>query len=260
MPDFPNIVNRQTKQRRDHPFDVEQLLLTKGLTPVRDDVITSRDGPKSKTIKKLLEDWKEEPSVVTSKDRRSTRVASNKGKIDESGSIEARVRNHVQDLLNIMPRRFASSLPKLCIFPCPLEGGIAGKYCTKETIGEEAVLILNSSMAFSSSRAVIWHLLGHWIHLEGPQGYRDAISERFTILTAGEDVKLSADNGFRYKRAHFSSDYAGKIYDGLDPGTELLAVMGTESIANGTIASQLADPHCRELTKTILGIFGYGRT
>jgi hypothetical protein len=113
-------------------------------------------------------------------------------------------------------------------------------------------------MEFSSSGAVIWHLLGHWVHLEGPQGYRDAIGERFTTLTAGEDVKLSAANGFRYKRDHFSLDYAGKIYDGLDPGTELLAVMGTESLANGTIAYQLADPHCRELTRTIMGIFGYG--
>jgi hypothetical protein len=39
-------------------------------------------------------------------------------------------------------------------------------------------------------------------------------------------------------------NYTGKTYDGLDPGTELLAVMGTESLANGTIAYQLADPHC----------------
>jgi hypothetical protein len=70
-----------------------------------------------------------------------------------------------------MPRRSASCLPKLCIFPCLLEEDIVGKYCTKETLGEDAVLILNSSMKFRSSRAVIWHLLGHGIHLEGPQGY-----------------------------------------------------------------------------------------
>lgn len=169
------IENRPTKQPRDHVFDVEQLLLAKGLTPVRDDVIASRDRPKFKSIKKLFEDWQEEPSFVTGKDRRSTRVASNEGESAESPSIEARVRNHVQGLLNLLPRRFASCLPKICIFPCPLEDGIAGKYCTKETIGEEAVLLLNSSMDVSSSRAVIWHLLGRWIHLEGPQGYRDVI-------------------------------------------------------------------------------------
>jgi hypothetical protein len=73
------------------------------------------------------------------------------------------------------------------------------------------------------ARRVLHHELMHWVHLEGPQWYRDSIAKHFAERTAGEKVEhLGAyASDVRGKKDKWYEVYAGRIYHGLPDGAEV---------------------------------------
>jgi hypothetical protein len=81
---------------------------------------------------------------------------------------------------------------------------------------------------------VVFHELTHWLHLNGPQWYKDSIREHFQARTQGEKAKALPGYGSRGKKDNWYDAYAGRIYpnsldstqgDGLEVPTRYLETL-----------------------------------
>ena len=141
---------------------------------------------------------------------------------DASGNLStASVRQMLQDFLNFFPPDLLKSLPKLKIVVGRLDGA-NGEY-------SDGRVALNYSRLLNDPdqlRKTFYHELMHWIHIEGPVAYRDAIYQHFKDRTAGELLARLPRYGFEVLglKDDWYEPYAGRIYPGHPIGYQGLEV------------------------------------
>jgi len=139
---------------------------------------------------------------------------------DASGPLsEASIRQVAQDFLNFFPPALLQSLPKLRIQIGSINGlGAYGNCIVKlnyAALGRDPDQIAST----------VFHEMMHWIHMEGPQAFRDLMQAHFQTRTAGEVLKYlpGYGNAVGLKDDWYDS-YAGRVYRGMTNGNTGLEV------------------------------------
>lgn len=143
----------------------------------------------------------------------------------KSGELTAReITRSVQDMLDILPRDLASSLPELRIKLLPrfTENGkkthTAGMYRKGGSLrlATDSLKGLKGAAKKQEMRRILSHELMHWVHLEakGPQAdaYRAAIATHYQQRTAGAALETSP-YGYKFRRDGWWNLYAGAQYE-----------------------------------------------
>jgi hypothetical protein len=170
----------------------------------------------------------------------------------------------IEDYLNMVPRDIANNLPKLAITvtePDVIWKGMqyGPKWDGKYDYGGN--VLLGSHLNQDAARLTLFHELTHWVHIEGPGWYRDAIQAHFAERTAGEDVAHLA--GYRDetvgKRDDWYKSYAGKVLPGEEAapsGIELAPTyIETLALPDEQLAGLLSDPQFCETLDVTLSVF-----
>lgn len=141
---------------------------------------------------------------------------------------EKEIRRTVQDLLNILPRAMADTLPKVKITLMDTKMGTAnGEY--DFTNHEVRVTTYNMKGLKGEERRrelrrVLSHELMHWAHISSKgtaaDAYRTAITDHYTARTAGEPLLPGG-----YRRDKWWDLYAGREYGGVE---KRLGIRGIE--------------------------------
>jgi hypothetical protein len=111
---------------------------------------------------------------------------------------------------------------------------------------------------------VLFHELMHWVHREGPQWYRDAITKHFNERTSGEAIVhlTGYDSTTVGKRDKWYEIYAGRVYGhGIERPGEAGVEVPTRYIewltkSPAWMAERWNDPNFRETMLVVLrGLF-----
>lgn len=139
----------------------------------------------------------------------------------QAGAItEKEIKRAVQDLLDILPRAMADSLPKVKIHitDASLGRGVNGEYDSdKHTVKvtTRAVTGLTGEERRREMHRVLSHELMHWGHLSstgpGADRYRAAIRSHYATRTAG-DTLIASPGGGGYRQDKWWDLYAGREY------------------------------------------------
>jgi len=183
----------------------------------------------------------------------SERIESVVGIEDSICFTEENIRGVVQEMLNYLPPRLADSLPKLKIGLRSMKNG--GSY------GRDGIVFLNPDKIGTDMfrfRKTLYHEMMHWVHLEGPQGYRDLVSQHYERRTNGEATVQIPDyaDGTIGKLDQWYEAYAGRIYEH-QKETELGSEVPTRYIeflafSPERMANLWNDAHFRETMKIVL--------
>jgi len=143
----------------------------------------------------------------------------------DGGELTAReVTRGVQDILDLLPRKIAQTLPKLRIkFVERLtkDGKVesrSGRYRSggQLQISTSGLKGLRGAARKEEMRRILSHELMHWVHIDsrGPaaDAYRAAIRAHYLQRTAGEKLETSAE-GYKFRRDGWWKDYCGVEYD-----------------------------------------------
>jgi hypothetical protein len=128
---------------------------------------------------------------------------------------KANMEKEVQAFLDLLPPSLVAKLPKLHvsadIFDARGDYRMGGRVRAHISLNNDA----------EETHRVLFHELMHWVHLEGPKWYRDAIAKHFEARTAGEKVVELGLYGVSGKKDKWYEVYAGRIYSGYPLGTEV---------------------------------------
>ncbi len=128
---------------------------------------------------------------------------------------KANMQKEVQEFLDLVPPSLVAKLPKL-----HLEADIFaanGEY----RMGARVRVHVKLNHDAEETHRVLFHELMHWVHLEGPKWYRDAIAKHFEARTAGEKLGYLPGYGLQGKQDKWYEVYAGRVYSGYPSGTEV---------------------------------------
>jgi hypothetical protein len=140
---------------------------------------------------------------------------------DKFGALtEANIRKTVQEFIDFLPPALVRQLPRLELEVKAM--GANGDY----TQGGRVRLGPHLTTTPSEAKRVIFHELMHWVHREGPESYRQIITQHFNARTAGESIKQLHPYGSdtRGKRDRWYEPYAGRVYGFERPGEAGLEV------------------------------------
>lgn len=148
----------------------------------------------------------------------SKAIKSIRGARSAGALTSAEIQRGVQDLLDIMPRELAETLPPLQIQVVDRLRGAAGDYARggRIRISVSAYRGLTGAARRREMRRTLSHELMHWAHLDSRGKaaieYRAAIRSHYATRTAG-DVLETHRIGYRYRRDKWWDNYAGAEYD-----------------------------------------------
>ena len=173
-----------------------------------------------KDVRALIAEMKE-----SSPARAADLVASISGEATRGKFSAKSIMATVQEVVDFLPPSIATGLPKFKIqLAQSLGGGVLGSY-------SDATHTLKISKSAHGKggpdllRETIYHELTHWIHMHGPQSYRDAIKSLYDLRTAGEPlVGVGYTNPVRKDKWWWN--YAGTQY--LNRGETDKTVAGLE--------------------------------
>lgn len=157
----------------------------------------------------LLEELKED-SPATEKDVISSIAGA-------GPQVEAALRNMTEAFLAFVPRSVAKALPKLAL-EVKRTHGSNGYWA-----GDGRVVIGNHLMDMDEMRRVVFHELGHWLHMNLPGDHLvvKGIKARFEQRTKGERIRRLEGYGVTGKRDQWWEAYMGRIYRRADESTHL---------------------------------------
>jgi hypothetical protein len=128
---------------------------------------------------------------------------------------KANMQKEVQEFLDLLPPSLVAKLPKLHleadIFAANGEYRMGGRVRAHVKLNHDA----------EETHRVLFHELMHWVHLEGPKWYRDAIAKHFEARTAGEKLGYLPGYGLQGKQDKWYEVYSGRVYTGYPAGTEV---------------------------------------
>jgi len=158
---------------------------------------------------RLMEQLKE-----TAPAKAGTVLATIHGK--QKGALtQANMEAEVQKFLDLLPPKLVAKLPKLHLSAEVIDANgdyrLGGRVRAHSKLTHDAV----------EAHRVLFHELMHWVHLEGPKWYRDAIAKHFQERTAGEALTHLPGYGLLGKKDKWYEVYAGRAYSGLVDGTEV---------------------------------------
>jgi hypothetical protein len=156
----------------------------------------------------LLEQLREERPVPVERVVRWIKGAQPAGALTDEN-----ISGVVQEFLGYVPQDKALRLPKLEI-QVSRRSDVRGIYVGKGQIKLSAALLDGNP---EQLRRTLFHELGHWLHREGPQGYRDAIADHYEERTKGEISRTLTPYSSVGKKDRWYDIYAGTIYDFEDP-------------------------------------------
>lgn len=161
-------------------------------------------------IRRLLAEIAEEaPEKITDKVVSITGAGlKTKGPLSEAALMKS-----MQGMLDLIPRSVTGALPKFSVVVERSMGNTLGSYDpATQTLRLNHALLSKKPLA--KQRETIYHEMAHWVHLEGPQWYRDAIREHYAARTTGEkSVPSALYSNCRVKRDKWFDEYAGREYD-----------------------------------------------
>ena len=146
----------------------------------------------------------------------------------------------VQDMLDILPREIAETLPKVQITIAERlldEFGktvdTKGDYLTKDAggprirINMQALKNIKGERRRREMRRILSHELAHWLHMDATSHkaieYRLAVKNHYHTRTAGDVPEPDGEGGF-YRKDRFWKKYAGREYKdehGIAAGLEI---------------------------------------
>lgn len=147
------------------------------------------------------------------------------------GVTTRRMKAWVDEFLSYVPPALAQSLPKIeirAVKAGQLRGALGEYKPSSKTI------LVRASSPINSAKETLFHELVHWLHIEGPQWYRDAIASHFAARTAGEAIVPLYPYRASGKLDRWYDPYAGAIYArygpnaGLEVPTRYLQVLAKE--------------------------------
>jgi SPP1 gp7 family putative phage head morphogenesis protein len=144
------------------------------------------------------------------------------GALPEGPLSNAELRASMQGILDMLPAGVAQDLPPITIRVRQHVDGAMGDYSTAK---KELRLSTNhlSLRSPEAQKETVWHEMMHWVHLHGPESYREAIHAHFLQKTQGEAlVNLGYGAKTMGKRDHWWDAYAGRVYPYFgETGTEV---------------------------------------
>jgi hypothetical protein len=173
-------------------------------------------------------------------------IASMHGK--QKGALtQANMEAEVQKFLDLLPPSLVKKLPKLHLSAEVIDAN--GDYRMGGRVRAHSKLTHDAEEA----HRVLFHELMHWVHLEGPQWYRDAIAKHFEARTAGEKLGSLPGYGLQGKQDKWYEVYAGRVYSGYPAGTELpTRYIEWLTFSPEKMASMWTDPVFRETLLIVL--------
>lgn len=168
----------------------------------------------------------------------------------------AYVAHDVTRFFELVPKPILAQLPK---FKIEVKAGDPGAYGSYNA--ETKTLKLNAGTLLKGSGSIvadtIFHELAHWLHLHGPQSYRDTIKAHFVARTAGEKTaKLPGYSQVQGKKDKFFDAYMGTQYAHGDPndGREIPTMVFELLNQPAKFALYWNEPIHRETIKAVLSV------
>lgn len=154
---------------------------------------------------------------VSAPAKQADHVAGITGTKTKGALTETQVRRAVQDVLNLLPRSVADTLPKVSIeLTGKSIGGTANGMYLPDTV-QVQVTSRNMRAGMTQEqrrrefRRILSHELMHWVHLSatgpGADAYRQAITDHFNARTAGDSLVMGS-----FLPDQWWDLYAGKLY------------------------------------------------
>jgi SPP1 gp7 family putative phage head morphogenesis protein len=171
-----------------------------------------------------------------------------------------KVRSMAQQYLDMLPVDLAKALPQPTISVKAINGAL-GEYDFKT----HAINISIANTSESEFRRVLWHEMTHWVHMNGPQEYRDSIATLFSERTKGftepvTTLHATENNLYGYGTTGMEDDladingntYAGRIYrfEAAKPGGLEIPTRHMEKLSSSPAALSAYLNHQSKLTQT----------
>ncbi len=122
------------------------------------------------------------------------------------------LKRDVEEFISMLPPAVAKALPKPVISVVTYsEKSALGQYSKHEnrvTLFAQAI-----EKDRSDAKSTLWHELTHWVHMNGPEWYKEKIRTVFAERTKGEKPRSI---GYKYKAKEdkWWWNYAGTMYPG----------------------------------------------
>jgi hypothetical protein len=166
-----------------------------------------------------------QPGAVRAADKISRFIGTNK-----TGEFsEATLTRYAQEFLDIIPPDIARKLPPF-VLEAKGTSDANGDYHPGQMHLRLFRGALNKQLPFNPNQVkeTLWHEMTHWLHMHGPEDYRERLKKHFQERTAGEKPQASIYGGLTLKDKWWE-EYAGKLYGGSGwPGTNVKPHDGVE--------------------------------
>lgn len=135
------------------------------------------------------------------------------------------MQNAAENFVAMLPKNLARYLPKI-------EMMTASRFALGGTFGDfnpaTNVIRIMAGRTEAQITSTTWHELTHWVHIQGPKWYQDAITAHWSVRTAGEAAVRLRPYSAVGMRDQWDDAYAGSVpslagYTGLPlpPGVEV---------------------------------------
>lgn len=208
-------------------------------------------------IKKLVSELKETSPAPVAHFIRAIHNASAEGAFSE-----AHIRRTVESVVSMLPPDVANALTSkkltLSVLPASTWGRKA-PLADYNSLTHEIRLNRDGIRALVGDQKTnvaerIFHEMGHWIHMNGPQWYKDAIEKLYDSRTAGEPAVWSHTYQVWVKRDRWYDEYAGAV-NKLEVVTRHFQLLANPRKMELEMSKQPNGSTIAENLKTILKIF-----
>lgn len=177
---------------------------------------------------------------------------------------EGRIKSFVNQALSVMPPELVSGLGKLkfVVVNTIPDGSIADYDDSTNVIRLAWQTITAHGLGPQVVRERVFHEMGHWVHIKGPQWYRDAITKLYDNRTKGENLVLSQLYGVPVKLDKWYDEYAGReygrTYRGIEVVTRHFQLFGNPKRMAFLIKNSVHGDTITENMRTVLSVFFKG--
>lgn len=113
----------------------------------------------------------------------------------------------VQAFIDYVPADKARALPKLNVQT------VAARYRGQYSRGGSVEISTSTIQDEHQRRRTMFHELMHWLHIEGPKEFKDAIKKHYQDRTKGEQLVPIGYGSSLGKKDKWYESYAGKVYE-----------------------------------------------
>jgi hypothetical protein len=176
-----------------------------------------------------------------------------------------KVKEIITEFLSFIPKNVLNTLPPInVVIDLPPEGSSIGAWNSegnKMSIDGRIFTMLDDSgnvrppeVVHDHLRKTIFHEMMHWVHLKGPEDYKEAIQSHFNSRTAGQPVApLPGYKNYVGKEGNFWDPYMGATNTG--DGVEIPSRCAELLIDPQALAELWNNPRHRETIEAFATLF-----